>query len=359
MTYSRRAAALAQPRRARSPRVLRSRRPARHDPVAATTSSGSGAPTSAPAARSASSQPAGAPSSATLRPGEDKSRRASANPDRHGRSRRQRDVGSFHVSSPSFSVVIAAYQAAEGWSATAVRVRGRAGTATPRGDRRRRRLDRRPGTSQLAGFGGAPSAVIRIEHGGEAAAKNAGCGSSNRGFIAFLDADDRFLPGRLAALSTLAISRPGLDVLTTDAYLAARRGRSSAAATARGTASRARINGTAILQRNFVLGLSAVRRSPFHSRSEGSTPTVEYTTDWELWMRLILSGSEVGFIDEPLAEYRLHAGSMSARRAAMSRGRLASLARAEARTDLTVAERAHSTPRRKSTPRRFACSEKS
>ncbi len=94
----------------------------------------------------------------------------------------------------------------------------------------------------------------------------------------------------------------------------------------------------AILQRNFVLGLSAVRRSRFAAVG-GFEPTVEYTTDWELWMRLILSGSEVGFIDEPLAEYRLHAGSMSARRAAMSRGRLSSLARAEARTDLSRDER--------------------
>ncbi len=96
---------------------------------------------------------------------------------------------------------------------------------------------------------------------------------------------------------------------------------------------------TAILQRNFVLGLSAVRRARFLEVG-GFDPTVEYTTDWELWMRLILSGSTVGYIEEPLAEYRLHANSMSSRRAAMSRGRLASLARAEVRTDLSVEEQA-------------------
>ena len=239
------------------------------------------------------------------------------------------------MSSPSFSVVIAAYQAAEFVAAAVesaveqvpppheVIVADDASTDDLAG--------------ALAGFGGAVR-VIRIEHGGEAAAKNAGCAAATGDFIAFLDADDRFLPGRLAALSTLAISRPELDVLTTDAYLV-HDGTVVGRCYGSGHRFASEDQRTAILQRNFVLGLSAVRRARFLEVG-GFDTTVEYTTDWELWMRLILSGSEVGFIDEPLAEYRLHADSMSARRAAMSRGRLASLARAEARTDLTVAERA-------------------
>ena len=125
------------------------------------------------------------------------------------------------------------------------------------------------------------------------------------------------MPGRLAALSTLAISRPELDVLTTDAYLV-HDGTVVGRCYGSGHRFASEDQRTAILQRNFVLGLSAVRRARFLEVG-GFDTTVEYTTDWELWMRLILSGSEVGFIDEPLAEYRLHADSMSARRAAMSR----------------------------------------
>jgi glycosyltransferase involved in cell wall biosynthesis len=239
------------------------------------------------------------------------------------------------VSAPRFSVVIAAYQAA-GFIGVAVR------SALEQVPPPHEVIVADDGSTDdlaaaLVGFGDAVH-VVRITHGGEAAAKNAGAGVATGDFIAFLDADDRFLPGRLAALSTLAVARPELDVITTDAYLI-HDGEIVGRCYGPGHRFASGDQRTAILQRNFVLGLSAVRRSRF-AEVGGFDPTVEYTTDWELWMRLILSGSEVGFIDEPLAEYRLHAGSMSARRAAMSRGRLTSLARAEARTDLSVDERA-------------------
>lgn len=239
------------------------------------------------------------------------------------------------MSAPRFSVVIAAYQAA-GFIPDAVH------SALEQAPPPHEVIVADDGSTDdlaaaLAPFGAAVR-IVRIEHGGEAAAKNAGAGAATGDFIAFLDADDRFLPGRLAALSTLAVARPELDVITTDAYLL-HDGEIIGRCYGPGHKFAFDEQRTAILQRNFVLGLSAVRRSRFTDVG-GFDPTVEYTTDWELWMRLILSGSEVGFIDEPLAEYRLHAGSMSARRAAMSRGRLSSLARAAARTDLSPGERA-------------------
>ena len=238
------------------------------------------------------------------------------------------------MSPPSFSVVIAAYQSA-GFIAVAV------GSALEQVPPPHEVIVADDASTDdlagaLAGFGDAIR-VVRIDHGGEAAAKNAGCAAASGDFIAFLDADDRFLPGRLAALSALATDRPELDVLTTDAYLV-HDGTVVGRCYGPGHRFATGDQRTAILQRNFVLGLSAVRRARFLEVG-GFDPAVEYTTDWELWMRLILSGSKAGFIEEPLAEYRLHADSMSARRAAMSRGRLASLARAEARTDLSAAER--------------------
>ena len=239
-----------------------------------------------------------------------------------------------HVAVPRFSVVIAAYQAAAFIAeaiSSAVEQEPPPAEVIVADDGSTDDL-----TTALARFGDAVR-VVRIAHGGEAAAKNAGAAVATGDFIAFLDADDRFLPGRIAALSALAIARPELDVITTDAYLM-HNGEIIGRCYGPGHRFAFDNQRTAILQRNFVLGLSAVRRSRFADVG-GFDPTVEYTTDWELWMRLILSGSEVGFIDEPLAEYRLHAGSMSARRAAMSRGRLSSLARAEARTDLSRDER--------------------
>src|SRR5262249_14579403 len=62
--------------------------------------------------------------------------------------------------------------------------------------------------------------VIRQENGGEGSAKNAAARAASGEFVAILDADDEYLPGRLQALSQLALARPDLDILTSDAYLA-------------------------------------------------------------------------------------------------------------------------------------------
>ena len=61
--------------------------------------------------------------------------------------------------------------------------------------------------------------LVRQENRGEAAAKNAAARATSGEFVAFLDADDLYYPERLAALGELAASRPDLDVLTTNADL--------------------------------------------------------------------------------------------------------------------------------------------
>jgi glycosyltransferase involved in cell wall biosynthesis len=237
--------------------------------------------------------------------------------------------------SPTFSVVIAAYQAAEFV-----------------GEAVQSALDQDPSPVEvivgddgstddldaaLAPFG-TRVRKVRIEHAGEAAAKNAGAAVAVGDFLAFLDADDRYLPGRLAAIASLARAQPDLDVITTDAYLV-NDGR--VVGRSYGPSFRFAWNDqrSAILRRNFVLGNAAVRRSRF-AKIGGFDPAVAYTTDWDLWVRLVFDGARIGFVDEPLATYRLHPASMSARRAEMSRGRLETLARAAARDDLSEAERA-------------------
>ena len=240
-----------------------------------------------------------------------------------------------HGHLPTFSVVIAAYQAAA--------FVGRAVRSA---------LDQEPppievivgddgSTDDLSGalapFGSAVRCV-RIEHAGEAAAKNAAAAVVTGDFLAFLDADDRFLPGRLAAIGRLAAERPEVDVITTDAHLV-HDGRVVGRCYTDEHRFAEHDQRKAILARNFVFGLAAVRRARFEEVG-GFDPEVAYTTDWDLWVRLVLSGSVVALVPEVLAEYHLHDASMSARRAAMSRGRLQTLARAAARADLTDGERA-------------------
>lgn len=175
------------------------------------------------------------------------------------------------------------------------------------------------------------------ENQGEAAAKNLASRRAEGEFVVILDADDVFHPRRLEALSALAVERPDLDVLTTDAYFVAdgeivrrvyepywpfvtddqRRG---------------------ILERNFVFGLAAVRRESLLAVG-GFDESIRWTTDWDCWIRMIFSGSRVGLVAEPLAEYRLRETSLSGNRARHIRGRVQTLAKAAAMNGLSAAER--------------------
>jgi glycosyltransferase involved in cell wall biosynthesis len=183
--------------------------------------------------------------------------------------------------------------------------------------------------------------MLRQTNAGEAAAKNTGVRAAAGEFVVFLDADDLFLPERLEALAELVEARPDLDILTTDAFLELDgevvRRCYDASWTFEVDDQRA-----AILERNFVFGLAAVRRRRLLELG-GFDESLRYATDWDLWLRLILDGSRAGLVAEPLAKYRLSSASLSAQRAALLRGRCRVLEKALARSGLTVAERGRAT----------------
>jgi hypothetical protein len=179
---------------------------------------------------------------------------------------------------------------------------------------------------------------VRKSHGGEASAKNAAADAARGDFLLILDADDVYLPRRLEALGELARLRPDLDVLTTDAYLVVgdrRVRRVYEQGWSFETVDQAR----AILQRNFVFGLAAVRRDRFREHG-GFDESIRWTTDWDLWLRMILDGSKVGAVGEPLALYRLRQGSLTSRRKELALGKLMTLEKATGNPALGSAHRA-------------------
>jgi glycosyltransferase involved in cell wall biosynthesis len=189
----------------------------------------------------------------------------------------------------------------------------------------------------LAGFGDRVRA-FRQPNRGEAAAKNAAVHAARGDYVVVLDADDVFLPRRLEALGWLATRRPDLDVLTTDATVEAA-GRPVRRAYHPGWQFPVDDQRAAILDRNFVLGLAAVRRERWLAAG-GFDEDLAHTADWEFWQRLVLSGSRIGLVDAPLARYRLAAGTLSANRIGLVQARLEVLRRAARRPDLTPHERA-------------------
>lgn len=169
--------------------------------------------------------------------------------------------------------------------------------------------------------------LIRKQNGGEASAKNAAARRATGGFAVILDADDLFHPGRIEALTDLAEQRPDLDILTTDAVLEIDGEPVQNCYTERFTFPTERQEDE-ILRRNFVFGHAAVRRDLLVADG-GFDESMRFATDWDRWIRLVLAGSRVGLVPEPLATYRLFGGSLSSQRARMIAGRIAALRKAE------------------------------
>jgi glycosyltransferase involved in cell wall biosynthesis len=223
---------------------------------------------------------------------------------------------------PSFSVVIAAYQAAEtvGQAVASaleqtlppleVIVCDDASTDDIEG--------------ALAPLAGRVTLIRRERNGGVSAARNEAVRAASGEFVVILDADDVFMPRRLEALAALASARPDLDILTTDALLEVD-----------GETLRRAYDGTlvfevddqrlAILRYNFIQH-AAVRRTAWLDAG-GHDESIGWTEDWELWIRLILGGSRAGLVTEPLTLYRLNPASLSTHQAQMRRGEVMTLER--------------------------------
>lgn len=178
--------------------------------------------------------------------------------------------------------------------------------------------------------------LLRQSNGGGAAALNAAAVRASGDFLALLDADDVYLPERLEALSELAVARPDLDILTTDAFYVSE-GRVVGRFNGPSNRFATEAQREAILERCFII-VPAVRRGRLLNEG-GWDESLAIGYDWDCWLRLILAGSQAGSVDEPLVNYRLHDSSLSARRVESLRSRLTILERVAAQPRLTASER--------------------
>jgi glycosyl transferase family 2 len=235
---------------------------------------------------------------------------------------------------PTFSVVIAAYQAEE---TVTEAIESALGQTHPPLEVVVCDDGSTDGTAEvLAGFGDAIR-VVRRPNGGESAAKNTAVAAARGDYVVVLDAADVFHPRRLEALAWLAQERPDLDVLTTDAILEAD-GVPVRRAYHTEWPFQTEDQRAAILDGNFVLGMCAVPRERW-LQAGGFDESMAVTADWEFWQRLVLSGSRIGLVDAPLARYRLAQGSLSSNPVRMTEARLRVLDRVAARMDLEPDER--------------------
>jgi glycosyltransferase involved in cell wall biosynthesis len=180
--------------------------------------------------------------------------------------------------------------------------------------------------------------LIRQDHRGTGAARRAAAEAASSEFVSILDADDLYLPDYLEAIEHLAVSRPDLDILTTDAYLEVDgriigRYYRDIARFVVGDQRRGAIHN------HFVFGLASLRRQRLLDAG-GFDQSLARGVDRDCFLRMTLAGARAGLIDAPLARYRLRVGSVSSDRAASMDEELRILERAGAHDSLNAEERA-------------------
>ena len=179
--------------------------------------------------------------------------------------------------------------------------------------------------------------VIRQENRGEGAAKDTGSRAAVGDFVAYLDGDDLYELERLEALAAMAVARPDLDILASDAFVQV--GDEIVRTVYEGDWTfEVEDQRRAILERNFILGHAAARRERILEVG-GVDPAMRTVADWDLWIRMILSGSAAGFVPEPLATWRVREGSLSTFRVDLFSGSTRALENARLRDDLSSSER--------------------
>jgi glycosyltransferase involved in cell wall biosynthesis len=235
----------------------------------------------------------------------------------------------FPVPTPRFSIIIPAYQAAS-FVADAVES-ALAQTVAPH-----EVIVCDDGSSDdlagaLAPYSGRIT-LLRKEHGGAASARNAATRSASSDFVAFLDADNVFLPEHLEAVGELAAVRPDLDILTTDAYLEL-----DGEVYGRYYRGKARFivqdQRRGIIHQHFIFGNAAMRRKAL--LAVGGYDETLVAEDTDLFVRMILGGSRAGLVDEPLCVYRIRRGTLSSNLPRSLRAGVVVLERASSHPSLT------------------------
>jgi GT2 family glycosyltransferase len=166
--------------------------------------------------------------------------------------------------------------------------------------------------------------VLKQSNRGALAARNAVARLATGDWLAVLDADDWWEPTRLEAVAQLISTVPDdVDIVTTDAVLelpdrtVLGRYYDTISFPLDGQPTR-------LLTGNFVFGAAVIRRRRFVEVG-GYTEDRPELSEGELWLRMVLTGSRVRLVREPLYHYVLSSAGMSSDRTVVPRHQANSL----------------------------------
>jgi len=160
----------------------------------------------------------------------------------------------------------------------------------------------------LAGFDDPRLRVLGFANAGHSASRNRGIRAARAPLVAFIDADDLWLPGKLERQVAALEARPAaaLAYAWTDCI--------DAADAWVGTGSHVRVDGPAferLLVRNFLdNGSTPLVRAAALAEAGGFDEALPAAEDWDLWLRLAWR-HEFACVPEVLVLYRIHGGTES------------------------------------------------
>jgi glycosyltransferase involved in cell wall biosynthesis len=179
--------------------------------------------------------------------------------------------------------------------------------------------------SVLAAFGTRIRVVSR-PNGGLPAARNSGSAVATGSWLAYLDADDTWLPAKLQR--QLEVGRdPRIALVYTDRLNVGARGQLPERQSDVHQMYSGDIFVDLLLLGNRITASSAMIRRDVYTSLGGFAEHLRAAEDWDLWIRLAET-HRVGVVHEPLTCYMFHAGMMSgdpermriARRQVVTRG---------------------------------------
>jgi glycosyltransferase involved in cell wall biosynthesis len=148
--------------------------------------------------------------------------------------------------------------------------------------------------------------IQRQPNSGVAAARNSGAAVATGEWLAFLDADDLWLPNKLER--QLACARS--PMVYTDRYNIGARGGLPAIQSQSTPMYDGDLFLPLLLEGNFITASSVLLRRDVFADLEGFCEELHGTEDWDLWVRLA-AGLEIDFLREPLVQYRFHEKGIS------------------------------------------------
>ena len=176
----------------------------------------------------------------------------------------------------------------------------------------------------LARYDGRLQALRLEENRGPAAARNRALGIARGCYVAFLDADDRYLPEKLARQQEVLATRPEVGIVYTGWHFIDEEGRRF------GRPAVLREEGTLLpdlLLGNLIHLVAVMVRRDLVAAAGGFDESLRYNEDWDLFLRLSSRGAVWAAVPESLWEYRVHAGQATRQAIAMLADRVRILER--------------------------------